>query len=102
MSSFTVRVELHGASSEHYELLHDRMLKAQYYRWIYGASDGGERGYWTLPTAEYDHTSEATVSQIRDEVLVIANSVKRGAWVLVTEAGDRAWSTEVIRLGAAA
>jgi hypothetical protein len=101
LSNFTVRVALHGASADDYDLLHERMEAARYNRFIWGQNEYGD-GYWCLPPAEYDHTADADVIDIREQVLRIANSVRPGSWVLVTEAASRAWSTEPLNFRKAA
>ena len=100
MALFTIRVELHGATSEQYEILHTSMAVHSYKRFVEGIDAAGAKGYWRLPTAEYDYQSAddtETAFTVRDKVLVIANAVKPGAWVLVTKSADRAWSTEKVR-----
>ena len=98
MADFTVRVELHDASAKDYEALHNAMEAAGYRRYIDGTDNSGKAGRWALPTAEYDCTgqSAATASSIRDQVQSIADSVKPGAWCLVTQSAARAWSLERI------
>jgi hypothetical protein len=94
MAEFTVRVELHGATGDDYENLHAAMETAGY-RYIDGIGTDGTSGRWVLPTAEYDCTgqSAATAFSIRDQGKRIADGIKPGAWCLVTEAVNRAWST---------
>ena len=96
MSNFTVRVELHGANESHYELLHAYMAAAGFFKFVSGATPCGESGTWKLPTAEYDYSSERSAADVRDAVKLLADSVKPGAWVLITEVASRAWSTEKI------
>jgi len=96
MTDFTVRVELHGATGQDYDALHEAMEAAGYRRYINGFDSSGRSGFWALPTAEYDCTGEAaaTAASIRDQAKRIADGVKPGGWCLVTEAGDRAWSLD--------
>ncbi len=94
MANFTVRVELHGADETHYDILHAHMSANGFNRFVSGVTQTGELGYWRLPSAEYDHTSDRSVFDVRDAVKLLADSIKPGAWVLVTEAANRAWSTE--------
>ena len=101
MASFTVRVQMHNATGEQYELLHERMFAAQYYRFVDGVNEHGV-GCWLMPQAEYDHTANATVTQVREHVATIADSIMPGAWILVTEVANRAWRTEPLRLPRAA
>lgn len=87
MANFIVRVELHDASGDDYDTLHDRMLKAGYYR-AFIHSDGSK---WAMPTAMYDHSdhsSGASAHTVRDEVASIADGIKNWAkkpWLLVVE-----------------
>jgi hypothetical protein len=97
MSDFTVRVELHGATADDYNNLHDAMAKYGFYR-AFVAFDGHT---YELPTAEYAHTSVSDQFAVRDLVLQVARSLKAWAkdpWVVVTKAdGERAVSTRRIR-----
>lgn len=93
MAQFTVRIELHGASSAHYDLLHERMEAANFKRALAGIDSSGAQGWWQLPTGEYDFESTGNVQLVRDQAKMIADSVKPGAWVLVTEVANRSWST---------
>ena len=92
MTSFTTRVELHGATGDHYTRLHEAMERAGFRRWIVGRNSSR----YALPTAEYDFSGTYTASQVRDLAKGIADNVKLGAWVLVTEAGERAWTTQAL------
>jgi hypothetical protein len=96
MASFTTRVELHGASGEQYELLHAAMERAGFRRWIEGQDASGVTHRFALPTAEYDYEASANAAQVRDLAKRIADGVKFGAWVLVTQGADRAWHTTTI------
>lgn len=93
MTSFTTRVELHGATGDDYERLHEAMARAGFTRTIAGVDANGKSGTWHLPTAEYDLSSTSTCSQVRDLAKGIADRVKPGAWVLVTQVADRRWNT---------
>ncbi|HEX8668887.1 MAG TPA: hypothetical protein VF727_11020 [Allosphingosinicella sp.] len=96
MAKYTVRVELHGATGQDYENLHEAMEAAGYRRYIDDTATNGTLGRWALPTAEYDCTGEsaATAYSVRDQVKTIAEGIKPGAWCIVTEAAVRAWSLE--------
>jgi hypothetical protein len=98
MSSFTVRVELHNATGADYEILHTRMEQRGFKREIGGTDSSGSPGVWALPTAEYDYQSTTeSAFQVRDNAKAIAETVKIGSWVLVTEVQNRAWSTVKLR-----
>lgn len=47
---------------------------------------------YKLPTAEYVCSKDLSASEIRDDVLRIANSIKPKSDVLVTKSNGRAWS----------
>jgi hypothetical protein len=84
-------VELHEASGDDYADLHKAMKRHGYTREIKTA-----RGTWQLPTAEYNlEGSLMETSEVRDEALEIAKSVKPKPtpWILVTKSQGRAWSS---------
>jgi len=93
MAQFTIRVELHGATAEQYETLHQRMETAGFHRAIAGVDASGQQGWWQLPTAEYDYEADNTAQGVRDYAKIIADSVKSGSWILVTQVANRSWST---------
>jgi hypothetical protein len=98
MSQFTVRVELHHATSADYDTLHDKLDFYGFSREIAGTDASGIGGTWILPTAEYDYSDDTkTAPEVRDLVKLLADSVKIGAWVLVTEVKTRSWTTKKIR-----
>ncbi|MDV1856387.1 DUF2622 domain-containing protein [Citrobacter freundii] len=92
MTTFIVRVELHSAEPEDYEDLHARMESAGYQRRI--TADSGVT--YQLPDAEYIRfpATGLSATDIGQEVYKIADNVKLGPGVLVTEAA----SIEVIGL----
>lgn len=56
MSRFITRVELHAATYQDYEILHDAMKEQKFYRTI---QDSNTKEVFHLPTAEYWSQSEA-------------------------------------------
>ncbi len=98
MAEFTVRVELHGGSDHHYELLHSFMLAHGFQREIVGVDNSRARAAWRLPAGEYNYVSDASAAAVRDQVKVLADSVRPGAWVLVTKVAERAWTTQKLRV----
>jgi len=108
MSSFTTRVELVNPDHNDYELLHQEMRDAQFYRSI------SYCGKWKdLPFAEYDHTSNQTVSQAYDAAFAAVTTVinnkpisdkqqKKDFFLLVSEASARVFklpdTTEIAKL----
>lgn len=92
MTTFIVRVELHGAEPSDYEELHEKMEGKGYSREI--TADSGNQ--YQLPDAEYIlyPATGLSAEDVSQEVYKIAGSVKSEPGVLVTEAA----SIEVIGL----
>jgi hypothetical protein len=87
MSLFTVRIELHHAQWDDYEVLHGAMERQGFSRQI--TSDDGES--YHMPWAEYNGTATLTSMQVLDIAQVAANSTGKNNAILVTEARSRAW-----------
>jgi hypothetical protein len=108
MTNYTTRIELVNPDSGDYELLHKEMRDREFYRAI------SYCGVWhDLPTAEYDRTSSALLSQIYSDAGAAAQAVinnnpindkqeKKDYYLLVTEAVERSFilphTTEVAKL----
>jgi hypothetical protein len=91
MTSYTARVELHGADEGEYEALHDAMEAEGFVRWIENQSGVKLR----LPTAEYNLPgSTLDRKQVVRRAERAAESVKPNPtpWILVTESAGRTWS----------
>ena len=86
MANFTIRVVLHGGSSDHYERLHERMRLYGAWRTIVG----GDGQTYDLPDGEYNLIRATNLFAVRDEVAAIADNIRANSSVLVTE-GLRAW-----------
>lgn len=87
MSSFIVRVELHGALTEAvYTQLHNSMASAGFGRTI-SAGDG--HSYW-LPTAMYTINSTASAESIRIAAANAATVTGHRATIFVANMSD--WS----------
>jgi hypothetical protein len=88
MAQFTVRVELHNANGDDYNVLHTAMESEGFSRFI--TSDQGTR--YHMPWAEYDGAS-STLSRL--QVLTAAqradNRTGRTHGILVTESAGRTW-----------
>ncbi len=85
--NFTTRIELHGASDEDYDRLHEAMEADGFSRTI-ESSDGA---LYELPPAEYNFSHPTmTAGDVRDKAYAIAKTVKRAPAVLVTS-GARSW-----------
>ena len=95
MSNFTTRVELHRATAEDYERLHDQMARQGFRRTVPGFDDQGGKHTYHLPTAEYDSVSDGDAASVRNVAKRIADGVRPGAWVLVTKVAERSWHTAV-------
>jgi hypothetical protein len=83
MGQFTVRVELHHATThQEYDELHEAM-EADGFSRTFVPSDGGT---CHLPTAEYRYQNATeTLAQVLDKAYGIAKSVKPNPAVIVTE-----------------
>lgn len=88
MANFTVRIELHDASWEDYNVLHAAMEQRGFSRFI--LADSGRT--YRLPWAEYSGTGSLTSTKVRDIAQEAANQTGRRNSVFVTEARSRAWS----------
>jgi hypothetical protein len=87
MTSFTTRVELHGALSADYEKLHEAMRRQGFFTAI--TSDKGTTYY--LPTAEYDFVGNLSRTDVLDKAKVAAATTGKAYSVLVTESAGRTW-----------
>ncbi len=94
MANYTVRVELQGGSNAEYDQLHKLMLYAGFAR----AIEDHDGAWWHLPTAEFLYVTQTRgCEQICDLAKAIADRIKPGAWVLVSETKRRAWRTSARR-----
>ncbi len=91
MTNYIARVELHRATEEDYERLHDAMERLGFVRWIIG--DDGVA--YRLPTAQY-HMANTSLGtrDAWERANIAANSVKPRPtpWVIVTQAAGTLWS----------
>jgi hypothetical protein len=87
MSKFTVRVELHQAREDDYEVLHAAMENEGFSRFI-TATDGAS---YHLPTAEYNRESNITRKAVLESAKRAANCTGKTYEVLVTESDGRSW-----------
>ncbi|MGA0600521.1 hypothetical protein ACO2Q3_07430 [Caulobacter sp. KR2-114] len=91
MADFTVRVELRGGSEGDYDALYVAMEKSGYLR-IVQADDGS---WYQLPSGEFNlRNSDLTVRQVADFAKQVAENIRQGAWVIVTQAVARYWHTD--------
>jgi hypothetical protein len=87
MPRFTVRVELHQAKAEDYEVLHTAMEGEGFSRFI--TSDDGTRFH--MPWAEYNRESNITRDAVLESAKRAANRTRKTYGVLVTEGTARVW-----------
>ena len=88
MANFTVRIELHDATWDDYNVLHAAMEKKGFSRLI-TANNGVT---YRLPWAEYNATGNLMCTQVRDIAQEAAAQTGKRNAVFVTEAVGRAWS----------
>jgi hypothetical protein len=87
MARFMVRVELHGADENDYEVLHEAMEGEGFARQI--SSDDGVR--YHLPTAEYFREGDLSKQAVLKEATSAAAKTKKKAGILVTRARGFRW-----------
>jgi hypothetical protein len=85
MAQFTVRVELHGADEDDYEVFFGAMETAGFSRYI--ASDEGVP--YHLPWAEYNIEANSTRSEVLDIATSAAKATGRENSILVTQSSGR-------------
>jgi hypothetical protein len=88
MPAFTTRVELHRATADDYETLHDAMDKRGFSRLI----ESEEGISYHLPTAEYDISCDLSRSDVLELAKAAAAKTNKAAAILVTESRGRTWS----------
>lgn len=85
---FTVRVELHDATSSDYTLLHQYMRQSGFTDTIVS----GEGVTYQLPPAEYNRVGSFTKEEVIEAAKAAAARVKASYAVLVSESSARIWS----------
>ena len=85
---YLVRVELHGANREDYDILHQAMSRRGFQRTI--RSDSG--GDYALPTAEYVADTNQSGEEVRSVADAAASQTGRNRGVLVVRY-DQSWWT---------
>ena len=79
MAWYLVRIELHDASSDDYEILHQAMKDAGFLTKI-----EDDNGIWyKLPTAEYYINSQLSVDNLWAKATVVAETTERSFWLIV-------------------
>lgn len=84
--AFIVRIELHDAKYNEYNVLHQEMERRGFTRTIRG-SDGAT---YHLPTAEYEYAKTATGEQVR-ELAAAAAAVTRKTYAVLVTKQDGCW-----------
>lgn len=87
MPKFTVRVELHDAEAEDYDVLHTAMEREGFSRFI--TSDKGAR--YHMPWAEYNRKSNTTLQAVLESAKRGANRTGKKYEILVTKSAGRTW-----------
>jgi hypothetical protein len=87
MARFTVRVELHDAQRDVYEVLHTAMESEGFSRFI---TDGQGIRYH-MPWAEYNRDADITSDAVLESAKRAANRTGKKYEVLVTESAGRTW-----------
>lgn len=87
MAKFTVRVELHAANADDYDVPHGAMEGAGFSRQI--SSDAGVS--YHLPWAEYNIEDSLDKSQVCDKANAAAQDTGKSFAILVTESNGRTW-----------
>lgn len=88
MANYLTRVELHHASREDYERLHEAMRGDDF-----GTTIRGDDGVlYQLPTAEYYRTTYLPINDVRARAAACAASVGRAYEVIVCESNSCAWT----------
>jgi len=87
MARYTVRVELHRADSDDYDLLHEYMEAEGFLRYIVDGDDIRHR----LPTAEYNISSSGDKDAVLKRAKQAASQTNKKYMVLVTVSDGRTW-----------
>lgn len=87
MSRYTVRVELHRADSDDYDMLHEYMEDEGFQRYI---SDGEGKKY-QLPTAEYNISTSSDKSAVLGKAKKAASRTGKTYMILITKSNGRTW-----------
>jgi len=88
MSTFVIRVELHSATWQDYDTLHQEMGKEGFNRTI-RADDGVS---YQLPTAEYAATSSSTTAQVLEAAKRAATRTGKSFGVIASQTMNSTWN----------
>jgi UDP-glucose 6-dehydrogenase len=88
MTSYTARVELHAATYEDYEVLHNAMARQGFARTI----EANDKSVWFLPTGTYDApNTSADLTQATSAAEVAAKATKKNYSLIVVERPAAKW-----------
>lgn len=88
MKSFIIRVELHSATSKHYDELAKNLAAIG----IVDTIRGNDGRRYKLPPAEYNYEGAVTLQQVYNSVTGVASKVIANYAVLVTESNGCKWA----------
>lgn len=88
MAYFMIRVELHDATWQDYDTLHQEMGKEGFSRTIQ-ANDGA---LYQLPTAEYVIGANGTTEQVLDAAKRAAARTRKSFGVIASQASNSTWT----------
>jgi hypothetical protein len=82
VANYLARVELHKATGEDYETLHEAMRKRGFARFILSS----EKKKYRLPTGTYvAEGSTWTLTQAYDFAVTAANDTGKSSWIIVVD-----------------
>lgn len=87
MARYTVRIELHSATWDHYKKLYEHMARAGYTDIL----TSGEGVKYKMPPGEYNIETSQTRDQVLESAKSCAGKVVTKYAVLVTESAGRSW-----------
>ncbi|MFS2138551.1 hypothetical protein [Duganella sp. Dugasp56] len=87
MTTYSIRVELHDATWEHYYALHEKLNKIGVVTHI--TADDGKN--YKLPPAEYAADTNADAQTVLNAVYGVAEGVRKNPAVFVTKSAGRMW-----------
>jgi len=94
MTNYLARVELHKATSEDYETLHEAMRKRGFARFIVS----NEKKKYRLPTGTYiAEGSSWTLQQAYDFAVAAAADTGKSSWVIVVDWQNARFSLEEVK-----
>ncbi len=94
MANYLARVELHKATSDDYDTLHEAMRKRGFSRFIFS----GQNKKYRLPTGTYVATGSSwTLQQAYDFAIAGAADTGKSSWVIVVDWQNGQFSLEEVK-----